>query len=480
MAWTNPKTWSACEVVTATLLNAHLRDNLNETFPALVTTKGDTVFATGANAGERLAVGSRGRVITANSGCNVGVQWSTCHLVLDLDNEQVGIMTTAPSATLDVRCGADATGADGTHVAFQYAPAGGFRNWIRTTHNANTTACQGFDFYVNTGAAGGTSTSPGTGNTKIGGFYGATGSGGILGVGATGASVNPSMTWGVTINQGGADDEIITLKSSDVAHSFTGVTDQDTFGALSKNNGAEGALKVAGFSDAAGGAAARSGLVLEGYTTNTHTTNATTASGIVALRAWVLSSSTAASPAGADNAFTFVSGTRTCVIIDGAGELHLDAGSNASAFDHYADAALLRSFAVHTSDPATVIHDQFVDWMRYQREDLERLGLVEFNDGPGQDGRAFYNLPRLVKVLAGYAWQEHTARRTLEERLDRLEARLTDTPPPSRWGALGKARARRLAAESAGQGRPLGWNWARAWESLRRVFRSATDKQRRD
>lgn len=29
MAWTTPRTWAANELVTATLLNAHLRDNLN-------------------------------------------------------------------------------------------------------------------------------------------------------------------------------------------------------------------------------------------------------------------------------------------------------------------------------------------------------------------------------------------------------------------------------------------------------------------
>lgn len=58
MAWTAPRTWVTGEVVTAALLNAHLRDNLLETPTAKVTTAGDIVYATGANAMARLAAGT--------------------------------------------------------------------------------------------------------------------------------------------------------------------------------------------------------------------------------------------------------------------------------------------------------------------------------------------------------------------------------------------------------------------------------------
>jgi hypothetical protein len=34
MAWTNPKTWAISEVVTAAMLNTHIRDNLNWILPA--------------------------------------------------------------------------------------------------------------------------------------------------------------------------------------------------------------------------------------------------------------------------------------------------------------------------------------------------------------------------------------------------------------------------------------------------------------
>lgn len=58
MAWSSPRTWVALEVLTASLLNTHLRDNLLETAPAKVTTAGDLVYATGANALARLGIGT--------------------------------------------------------------------------------------------------------------------------------------------------------------------------------------------------------------------------------------------------------------------------------------------------------------------------------------------------------------------------------------------------------------------------------------
>lgn len=61
MAWSSPRTWVALEVLTAALLNTHLRDNLLEAAPAKVTTAGDLVYATGANALSRLAIGSVGQ-----------------------------------------------------------------------------------------------------------------------------------------------------------------------------------------------------------------------------------------------------------------------------------------------------------------------------------------------------------------------------------------------------------------------------------
>lgn len=76
MAWTAPRTWVAAETVTAALLNTHLRDNLLETAVAKVTTQGDIVYATAANALARLAKGTAGQELRMNSGATV-LEWFT-------------------------------------------------------------------------------------------------------------------------------------------------------------------------------------------------------------------------------------------------------------------------------------------------------------------------------------------------------------------------------------------------------------------
>lgn len=63
MAWTAPRTWTTSETVTAAIMNAHVRDNLLETGPAKVTTAGDLLYATGANALARLGIGSALQVL---------------------------------------------------------------------------------------------------------------------------------------------------------------------------------------------------------------------------------------------------------------------------------------------------------------------------------------------------------------------------------------------------------------------------------
>jgi len=68
MAWTAPRTWSNGEVPTASVMNAHVRDNLLALAPALVTTAGDLVKATGANALARVAIGTAGQQLGVSSG----------------------------------------------------------------------------------------------------------------------------------------------------------------------------------------------------------------------------------------------------------------------------------------------------------------------------------------------------------------------------------------------------------------------------
>ncbi len=50
MAWTNPRTWVAAEIVSASNMNTHVRDNMDETAPAKAANNLELFEATGANA----------------------------------------------------------------------------------------------------------------------------------------------------------------------------------------------------------------------------------------------------------------------------------------------------------------------------------------------------------------------------------------------------------------------------------------------
>lgn len=75
MSWTAPRTWVTAEVVTAAMMNIHVRDNLLETAPAKVTTAGDILYATAANAIARLAPGNANQSLVMNTG-GTAPQWA--------------------------------------------------------------------------------------------------------------------------------------------------------------------------------------------------------------------------------------------------------------------------------------------------------------------------------------------------------------------------------------------------------------------
>jgi len=76
MAWTTPKTWASGYVVLAADLNTHLRDNLNLTAPAVMTTQGDIVIASGANTPIRLAKSTTSTQYLANTGTSNAPAWN--------------------------------------------------------------------------------------------------------------------------------------------------------------------------------------------------------------------------------------------------------------------------------------------------------------------------------------------------------------------------------------------------------------------
>ena len=95
MAWTTPRTWVTGEIVTAALLNTHVRDNLNVTAPAIMTGQGDLIFATGANAPSRLAKDSGSTRYLSNTGTNNNPAWAQVALTTGVS----GILPVANGGT---------------------------------------------------------------------------------------------------------------------------------------------------------------------------------------------------------------------------------------------------------------------------------------------------------------------------------------------------------------------------------------------
>tara|TARA_R110000824_G_scaffold37757_4_gene115976 strand:+ start:102 stop:779 length:678 start_codon:yes stop_codon:yes gene_type:complete len=76
MAWTTPRTWVTGEVVTAALLNAQVKGNLDLSAPAIMTTAGDIIYASGANTPARLAKDTNATRVLTNTGTSNVPAWA--------------------------------------------------------------------------------------------------------------------------------------------------------------------------------------------------------------------------------------------------------------------------------------------------------------------------------------------------------------------------------------------------------------------
>ena len=76
MAWTTPRTWTTGEVVTAALLNAQIKANMDLSAPAIMTTAGDIIYASGSNTPARLAKDTTSTRVLTNTGTSNVPAWA--------------------------------------------------------------------------------------------------------------------------------------------------------------------------------------------------------------------------------------------------------------------------------------------------------------------------------------------------------------------------------------------------------------------
>lgn len=267
----------------------------------------------------------------------------------------------------------------------------------------------------NIGAATGTSVNL-SGSATIGGTV------------YVGDTANTFSTLGLTLNQGAADNEILSFKSSDVAHGITSETETDTWVAFRKVNPTNGGLRLRGITSGT------QGFVMEGWGVTDDTTKTTAAIGYITLNAAKKSGTSVAGVGANANLVTIsdqVAGAR--FIFDAEGSAHADV--EWTMFDTHDDLALLKSLEFHATKPDNP-HKPNLGQPSYTRGDLEAAKLVAFDKGK-PDARPMINLSKMPMLLSGAVRQEADARfnadadhaqqiAALEARVASLEATVND------------------------------------------------------
>lgn len=240
-------------------------------------------------------------------------------------------------------------------------------------------------------------------------------------------SANASMTMGLTINQGANDDEILALKSSDVAHGMTTLAETDTYAHFQKVAGNDGGLVVTGFTDS------NRALALQGYCATAISGTRSTAEDAAVVIDAGLKSGTTIGSIGANKNIACIRDAGTArFFFDSDGDSHQDVGTAWTNFDDYEDVDLLTALSVHVSKGADPIRSVFSNFLQYNRKRLEELKLVTFN----ADGHHFVNYSQLTRLLVGAVRQVGTRQhwqglhmKALEESIELLRGEVNRLLP---------------------------------------------------
>ena len=208
----------------------------------------------------------------------------------------------------------------------------------------------------------------------------------------------------LTINQGAADNEAFALKSSDISHGVTNVTETDTYLTISKMNANDGGANILGMADS--GATA---LRCTGIAVSDDTTKSTSGSAPFTITAAKKNSADSAAMGTDANLAVITNDGTARFIFDAEGSFHADVES--TTFDHYNDASLVRAFDL--SHNKGVIASKFDDFIEYNHETLADLKLVgrEENGTPNK----FVNVTKMQQLHNGAIWQQYTEMQKMKE-----------------------------------------------------------------
>jgi hypothetical protein len=229
-------------------------------------------------------------------------------------------------------------------------------------------------------------------------------------------SSNAEMTIGLTINQDDNSDEIISLKSSDVAHGMTDITETDTFGYMRKFQGASGGLIVTGLKDSDG--VDSGALVLSAFLGESADTGKTAGDrGIIRLSASIKSGASIGNVNTDGNLLTIEDNGDVVATFGQDGDLYLDTALNENSWDEHDDLALLHGLRASLVPDGHELKRRFGQWIEYARPILERTGVVTYND----DGHHFVATKRLQMLTIDAVRQMYERIEELEQKLEAIQ-----------------------------------------------------------
>jgi len=211
-------------------------------------------------------------------------------------------------------------------------------------------------------------------------------------------SANAGMTTGLTINQQGADNEAIALKSSDVSHGATDFGETDTYGLFQKVSSSDGGLMLRGFSDGA------VGMELRAMNTTNDTSDSSGSVGTMTLRSSIKTSGNTndTNVGSTGNLIVFRDLTSTRVVIKGDGTVHAQDTSWATSLDTEDDMLALRMLdkAQSTKGVIDSAWDSMIgtDW-KY----LQKIGVAG-SDHPEKGHPDMFSMQGIQKLTMGATW----------------------------------------------------------------------------
>jgi len=233
-------------------------------------------------------------------------------------------------------------------------------------------------------------------------------------------TANAKMTTGLTINQGANDDEILTLKSSDVGHPMTAYTELDTFAVFRKETALGGGLRISGYTDGDATHGNYRAMKLAGMMSSEPQTTKT-AGGWAAIDVdiRITDGSTGTQAVGANgNLFAICTNDSVKFIFDADGDYHYD-GADGGAFDSYDDASLTRAMAVATGGRG-VIRDEWDKYVEYNEQTLVDVGIL----GDTVANGGLVNGAAMQRLHTGAIWQLNTKHMSLAEEVASLRGDL--------------------------------------------------------